>query len=400
MSHLTRITFAGEIDHGKSSLLGRLLITTNQVSTVINNKELLQKSPSLINDGLINEIDKTIDLAFKRFETKNRVYQIIDSPGHFESQQSLISAFSQSEGVIFVIDATTVDYSYLNRFLELIRFFSIECIGIALSKIDLLNYAEEKIKARSDSIRDFFSKLNIIPAFVVPISSFDGDNLSAASSKMSWYKGENLIDSLDTAFSNKRKDTHSIVHQTYLESLTNENNFFLAGYLCSGSLRVGQRLHCHSHYYLDIAEILVGTREQQLVTAPAAVRLKAQVPICNFKKFDILTNHERILTKSNKMTVRAINLSSTDLNAPHEEIIVQSNSIATEGRITAAMPYTAHNHVFNKGETPLSANFFDIDIELQFYIQFTRFEDCAETGSILILKKFTYEVLAIGIILN
>jgi len=200
---ILRFTTAGNVDDGKSTLIGRLLHDTGSIKD-----DLLQaaRSPdnddlnlAFITDGLRTERAEgiTIDVAYKYFTTPHRKYIIIDSPGHFQYTKNLVTGASGADVMIILIDALNGITEQTKRHSLVALFLGIKHIVIAINKMDAVNYSEDVFTSTCNSFDDVAAKLFLPSVTYIPISALQGDNVISSSDKMQWYNGIALLQYLE-----------------------------------------------------------------------------------------------------------------------------------------------------------------------------------------------------------
>jgi len=207
---ILRIATAGSVDDGKSTLIGRLLYETNSITkdkiealeSASKRKGLDFLDLSLLTDGLIAEREQgiTIDVAHIYFSTPNRKYIIADTPGHFEYTRNMVTGASNTSVSIILVDARNGVVEQTKRHFYISSMLRIKNIVIAVNKMDLVNYSQERfeeIKTEIQQIADIVSfegqKLQFIP-----ISSLYGENLVRKSEFTPWYNGKALLSTLES----------------------------------------------------------------------------------------------------------------------------------------------------------------------------------------------------------
>ncbi|GIX42306.1 MAG: sulfate adenylyltransferase subunit 1 [Leptospiraceae bacterium] len=200
---IIRFLTAGSVDDGKSTLIGRLLYDSNALASDL--KAILEqnKNPdgsinlALLTDGLKAEREQgiTIDVAYKYFSTKKRKYIIADSPGHIQYTRNMVTAASNSDVAIILVDARKGITEQTKRHAYIAYFMGIRYIALTINKMDLVNFSEEiyhNIKKDFESL-----KLDFEVVEYIPLSALKGDNVVFPSENMPWYKGKTLFDFLE-----------------------------------------------------------------------------------------------------------------------------------------------------------------------------------------------------------
>ncbi len=206
---LLRFTTAGSVDDGKSTLIGRLLYDSKsifedqleavkQASAIRGNEEV---NLALLTDGLRAEREQgiTIDVAYRYFATPKRKFIIADTPGHIQYTRNMVTGASTADLAIILIDARngvveqTIRHSYIASLL------GIPYIAVCINKMDLINYDENRFNEIKSNYCKMAEKINIKAHLLfIPISAKYGDNVVTKSANLPWYKGESLMNLLET----------------------------------------------------------------------------------------------------------------------------------------------------------------------------------------------------------
>ncbi len=200
------VVIVGHVDHGKSTLIGRLLADTNSLPVgkleAIQEKCRRNAKPfeyAFLLDALKDEQEQgiTIDVARCFFKTKKRNYIILDAPGHIEFLKNMITGAARAEVAILVIDASEGIKENSIRHGYMLSMLGIKQIVVAINKMDLVNYDEDKYEDLKREYTNFLNKIGIRPLEIIPISAFNGDNITKKSKNMQWYNGNNILEALD-----------------------------------------------------------------------------------------------------------------------------------------------------------------------------------------------------------
>jgi len=200
------IVIVGHVDHGKSTVIGRLLADTNSLpdgkleqvkATCERNSKPFEYAFLL--DALKDEQDQgiTIDSARVFFKTKQRDYIIIDAPGHIEFLKNMITGASRAESALLVIDASEGVRENSRRHGYMLAMLGIRQIVVLVNKMDLVDYSEETFDAIETEYRAFLSEIKVEPKAFIPVSGMQGDNIASLSERIPWYKGQTVLETLD-----------------------------------------------------------------------------------------------------------------------------------------------------------------------------------------------------------
>lgn len=201
------IVIVGHVDHGKSTLIGRLLYDTQSLpldkyAEIQKTSEMLGKRVefAFVMDCLEEERSRgiTIDTTQTFFKTPKRRYVIIDAPGHKEFLKNMITGSSQAEVAVLIIDSFEGIRDQTKRHAYILGMLGLKQVCVLLNKIDLVDYSKDKFEELKKEITDYLGRLNIRPTFVLPISAIQGDNVAAPSEKIPWFDGPTVLEALDT----------------------------------------------------------------------------------------------------------------------------------------------------------------------------------------------------------
>ena len=197
------LVFTGHVDHGKSTLIGRLLVELG----VIQEKELSEEAGSFKFAWLVDrekeerERGLTIDVAYRKLETSKNYITIIDAPGHRDFVKNMITGASQADAAVLVVAADDGIMPQTREHAALAFTMGVGQLVVAINKMDLVGYdknAYEKLRDDLISLLSGIGYRNASKFFYVPISAFYGENLTKTSSEMSWYRGPTALGALET----------------------------------------------------------------------------------------------------------------------------------------------------------------------------------------------------------
>lgn len=209
--HINVIT-AGHVDHGKSTLIGRLLFDSGSLSEQ-ELRKLKDKAKELkketfefafVMDNLKEERERgvTIDLMYKPIQTDKLYVTIIDCPGHRDFIKNMITGASQADGAILTVSAKDGVQEQTKEHLYLAKVLGINQMVVAVNKMDAVDYKEDaynKVKEEVGKILTTLGyKLDAVP--FIPVSAYVGDNVVKKSDKLGWFKGPTLVEAIDQSF--------------------------------------------------------------------------------------------------------------------------------------------------------------------------------------------------------
>jgi translation elongation factor TU len=201
------IIIVGHVDHGKSTLIGRLLYDTQSLppdkyAEIQKTSEMLGKNVefAFVMDCLEEERTRgiTIDTTQTFFKSEKRRYVIIDAPGHKEFLKNMITGSSQAEAALLLIDAFEGIRDQTKRHAYLLGMLGLKQVCVLLNKMDLIEYSRDQFLELREKITEFLAGVNIHPTFVLPISAIHGENVATRSEKIPWFDGPTVLQALDT----------------------------------------------------------------------------------------------------------------------------------------------------------------------------------------------------------
>jgi len=197
----------GHKDHGKSTLIGRLLYDSNAIpeQKLRQVEEELKKSGKKVFEFafLLDSLEEerigglTIDIMQTPFKTKKHLYTIIDCPGHKEFIKKMLTGASQADSAILVVSAKEGIQDQTKQHIFLAKTLGISQLTVAINKMDKVNYDEKKFREISKKLEEFLGSLGYEKFPMVPVSAINGDNVFRKSKKMPWYDGLTLVETLD-----------------------------------------------------------------------------------------------------------------------------------------------------------------------------------------------------------
>ncbi len=248
------IVIVGHVDHGKSTVIGRLLADTDSLpeGKLEAVKEYCKKNSrpfeyAFLLDALKDEQAQgiTIDTARCFFKTRKRDYIIIDAPGHIEFLKNMVTGASRAEAALLVIDAKEGIRENSKRHGHIVAMLGIKQVVVLVNKMDLVDFDSKVFDSIKSEFTEFLSKINIQPLNFIPISAFNGDNIAAPSENTLWYKGPTVLEQLD-GFANKKENRElpfrMPVQDIYKFTEENDDRRIVAGTVLSGSVKAGDEV--------------------------------------------------------------------------------------------------------------------------------------------------------------
>ncbi|MGH3317339.1 MAG: sulfate adenylyltransferase subunit 1 [Nocardioidaceae bacterium] len=204
---LLRFATAGSVDDGKSTLIGRLLLDSKSIfEDQLDAVERTSKSRgydytdlALLTDGLRSEREQgiTIDVAYRYFATPRRKFIIADTPGHVQYTRNMVTGSSTADLGLVLVDARQGLTEQSRRHAVILSLLRVPHLVLAVNKMDLVDYSQERFEEIQAEFQSFATKLSIPDLTVIPISALKGDNVVERSENMKWYEGTSLLHHLE-----------------------------------------------------------------------------------------------------------------------------------------------------------------------------------------------------------
>ena len=208
---LLRFSTCGSVDDGKSTLIGRLLYDSKSifedqlaaVEVASQRRGHVEVDLALLTDGLKAEREQgiTIDVAYRYFATPRRKFIIADTPGHIQYTRNMVTGASTAQLAILLVDARQGVIEQTRRHAFIANLLRIQHVVLAVNKMDLVDWSEEKYNEIVADFRTFASRLdNIVEVTAIPMAARHGDNVVDKSAHMPWYQGPTLLYHLENVY--------------------------------------------------------------------------------------------------------------------------------------------------------------------------------------------------------
>jgi len=411
---LLRFFTAGNVDDGKSTLIGRLLYDSNSISTDIIETLTRQSKTTgtnteidlaLLTDGLRAEREQgiTIDVAYKYFSTDKRKFIIADTPGHIQYTRNMFTGASNANLAIILVDARNGITDQTKRHSIISAILGMPHVLVCINKMDLVDYSEEKYKQIESDYLTFAKQLNLKDISFIPASALAGDNVVTKSDKMSWYKGKPLLEFLETIeiVEAKQTDVSRFQVQYVIRPQTDDLHDYrgFAGRVVSGSYQKGQKVTVlPSGIETTIDKIEVNQQEVDVAetNTPVVLHLKDDVDISRGNSI-VPSEH---LPKTEKEVTATICWMDNAAYIPGQKILLQQNSFRTKAVVKEVIS-KIDIHSFTELESDGAMKLNDICkvlIKTAEPISFDSYADNRNSGSFILINENTNNTIAAGTI--
>jgi len=251
---LMPIVVVGHVDHGKSTVVGRILADSGSLpdGKLAQVRELCARTSkpfeyAFLLDALKDERDQgiTIDAARVFFKSARRPYVIIDAPGHVEFLKNMVTGAARAEAALLVVDAREGVQENSRRHATMLTMLGVRQVAVLVNKMDLVEWSQAAFDAVVTEMRDFMARVQLQPAAFVPVSGREGANLVTRSDATPWYGGPTVLEVLDgfaAPLAPAAAPFRMPVQEVYRFTNFSDDRRIVAGAIDSGTLRVGDDL--------------------------------------------------------------------------------------------------------------------------------------------------------------
>ena len=251
---LLRFITCGSVDDGKSTLIGRLLYDSKMIyedqlaalerDSVTHGTTGGDFDPALLTDGLRAEREQgiTIDVAYRYFSTAKRKFIIADTPGHEQYTRNMATGASTADLAIILVDARHGVLTQTKRHSFIVSLLGIKHVLVAINKMDLVEYSEERFNEIRQEYMDFSARLDIPDLHFIPISALLGDNVVDHSENMTWYDGSTLMNFLESVYIGSDRNFQDFRLPVQLVNRPHLDFRGFCGTIASGIVRTGDEV--------------------------------------------------------------------------------------------------------------------------------------------------------------
>ncbi len=244
------VVVVGHVDHGKSTLVGRLFHDLGQLPEgrleairAMCDRRGMPFEWAFLMDAFKAERDQgvTIDTSQIWFKTPKRDYVLIDAPGHREFLRNMITGASAADAAVLLIDAQQGVRQQSRHHGYLLHLLGVEQVAVIINKMDMVDFAQKRFDEIRDDYTKYLAGLGIKPSAFIPIVARDGDNLATASPRMKWHRGPTVVEALDS-FAPSRPAVDLPLRLPLQDVYKFDDKRIFAGRVESGGFKVGDRL--------------------------------------------------------------------------------------------------------------------------------------------------------------
>ena len=423
--HTTPLRFitAGSVDDGKSTLIGRLLydskaLLSDQLSTLNKAKDKHNQEAidfSILTDGLEAEREQgiTIDVAYRYFSTAKRKFIIADTPGHEQYTRNMVTGASTASAAIVLIDASQLNFNeqplqllpQTKRHSAILRQLNCPHILVAVNKMDLLDFSEEKFNAIVIAYNRLATQLGLKDVRFIPVSALHGDNLVYASEHTPWYSGEPILTILENlpSVDDVSCDSTNFYFpvQLVIRQDANKADDFRGyqGRIERGSVKLGQHIRIEPFgLTATVTEIITPKGEVQQAVAGEAVTIRLDKDI-DISRGDVFVDAQSPLTPQKQLHATLCWFDERPLNTARKYLLKHGTQTVLAKISEIENVLNVHSLAHENGATVLNMNdIANVSLTLQKPIVPITYAENIAGGSFIFVDEATYNTVAAGMI--
>ncbi|WP_375321581.1 sulfate adenylyltransferase subunit CysN [Aliivibrio logei] len=409
---LLRFLTCGNVDDGKSTLIGRLLfdsklIYEDQMAAIEKDSQKFNTTDgdfdlALLVDGLQSEREQgiTIDVAYRYFSTDKRKFIIADTPGHEQYTRNMVTGASTCDLAIVMVDARRGIQTQTRRHSYICSLLGIKHIIVAINKMDLMDYSQEVYQNIKADYREMAKSFNIDDIRFVPISALNGDNVVNSSEAMDWYPGATLMKLLETV---KVDQDKNLEHMRFPVQYVNRPNLNFRGFcgtLASGLVEVGDEVTAMpSGKSSKVKSIYTYDAELEVAQPGQAITITLEDEI-DVSRGDMLVHKGLEPSTTNKLDAHIVWMDENPLRT-HKEYTFKFATKSCSGKVSE-MAYkvdvnTLKQHAENSDT--LSLNEIALTtISLTDTVVIDEYQALPQTGAFVVIDRHTNVTVGAGMV--
>lgn len=409
---LLRFITCGSVDDGKSTLIGRLLYDSKMLyEDTISQLEADSKKvgttggkfdPALVTDGLKAEREQgiTIDVAYRYFSTAKRKFIIADTPGHEQYTRNMATGASSADLAIILIDARHGILTQTRRHSFIVSLLGIRHIVLAINKMDLVDFSEQRFNQICDEYRGFAARLDLPDLHFIPISALNGDNVVDPSPSMPWYRGATLMSFLESVYIDSDRNLRDFRFPVQLVNRPNLDFRGFCGTIASGTIRAGEEVMIlPSRQKSTIKEIVTFDGNLEEAFAPLAVTLTLQDEV-DASRGDMIVRAGNLPRTADTFDAMLVWMNQ-DAMVPGKTYLFKHTSQTLPGSIET-LAYRIDVNTLHRSPAPnLELNEIGkVRVSLNAPIHFDPYRNNRTTGAFVVIDRITNATVAAGMILD
>lgn len=416
MTTLLRLATAGSVDDGKSTLIGRLLYDSKavmedqwaSVEQTSKDRGHDYTDLALVTDGLRAEREQgiTIDVAYRYFATPKRKFIIADTPGHIQYTRNMVTGASTAQLVIVLVDARQGLLEQSRRHAFLASLLGIRHLVLAVNKMDLLGWDQEKFDAIRDEFHAFAARLDVQDVTSIPISALHGDNVVTKSDQTPWYEGPSLLSHLEDVYiagdRNMVDVRFPVQYVIRPHTLEHQDHRSYAGTVASGVMRSGDEvvvLPIGKTTRITAIDGPNGPVAEAFPPMAVSVRLADDIDISRGDMIARTHNQPRI---TQEFDATVCWMADNAVLEPGRDYVVKHTTRTVRARI-AGLDYRLDVNTLHRDKTATALKLNElgrVSLRTQVPLLLDEYTRNASTGSFILIDPDTNGTVAAGMVLR
>ncbi|MEW5798510.1 MAG: GTP-binding protein [Bacteroidota bacterium] len=413
MKQVLRIATTGNVDDGKSTLIGRLLYETkslpaDKVEDLIRaSKRRGFDSPdfSLLTDGLLAEREQgiTIDVAHVYFQTPKRKFVVADTPGHEQYTRNMVTGASTSNVALILIDARNGSLLQTYRHFFISHILRLSTVFVCVNKMDLVEYRETQFNEIKNSLLSFAQRLGFPSEKIifVPLSARAGDNITSLSKNTPWYSGKPLLELLETLDVESGRDTHSFRFQVqYVLRSKHPEYRGYAGKIASGKITAGDSVRLlPSQFTTKISGIDFAGKEVESAQAGESVSIRLEKDL-DLSRGDMIVKENNLPVISRTIEARLCWLNERPAKL-HSRYLLQHGVRRILAKIDQVKTVIHPESLEEKQDSELLSlnDIGDVIMTTANEMFYDPYELNTFTGAFILIDESTNDTVAVGVLM-
>ncbi|ODR94763.1 adenylyltransferase [Methyloceanibacter stevinii] len=408
---LLRFLTCGSVDDGKSTLIGRLLYDSQLVfedqlkavhreSKRPNSTMGAEIDLSLLVDGLQAEREQgiTIDVAYRYFSTPQRKFIVADTPGHVQYTRNMATGASNCDFGVLLIDARQGVLTQTRRHACILSLLGIKKVALAVNKMDLIDFDQEQFQAIVDDFTAFAEPLGFESIEAIPVSALKGDNVTAPSAHMHWYHGPTLLGHLETVEVSRSRDKDPFRFPVQWVNRPHLDFRGVSGTVAGGRIAPGDEVVIHpSGKRVHVARIVTADGDLDAAQEGDAVTLTFAEEV-DASRGDVITTPDSEPSVADQLAARIIWFDEEAM-LPGRNYTIRcgtQSATATVSSLKYKLNVDNLDHVAGK---TLEMNEVGLcNLSMTKPLVFDPYGDNPETGSFILIDRFTNATVAAGMV--
>lgn len=408
---LLRFLTCGNVDDGKSTLIGRLLHDTRQIyqdqlTTLQSDSKRMgtqgeKLDLALLVDGLAAEREQgiTIDVAYRYFSTEKRKFIIADTPGHEQYTRNMATGASTCSLSILLIDARKGVQEQTRRHSFISTLLGIRHLIVAVNKMDLVEYSEAVFDKIKQDYQQFATELPVeLNVWFVPISALDGDNIVNPSEQLPWYQGETLLSILESVQVEQKASEQALRFPVQYVNRPNLDFRGYSGTLSSGIVQVGQAIKVlPSGATAKIKEIVTFSGLQDFAVPGEAITLVLDDEI-DISRGDLIVAENENLQTTQHASIDVVWMAEQPL-VQGQQLDIKIAGKRSRGKVENIQYQVDVNNLTQKVATELPLNGIGL-VEFSFDepLLLENYQRNADTGGMIFIDRLTNVTVGAGLV--